>query len=378
MKIKCTLKEKNLRRHYFKKRYFGVICVLLIAIGLMIVGCQSTPKQTSLPTENENTPSTTEEMPSIVGLGTHPIGGTFYAVGTGLSKVISDNSPIKVVVQPAGGPNAFIPSMETGELELGLIASNDAAWAYNGGTSYDKACKNLRVLVSGHRIPIIPVAVRLDSNIKTLTDLEGKRVGNGYGGNLEAQQSISAALESVGLSWDDVEKVPVPDANSSFRALQEGRLDATFGATPIGAQGLEVDSLTPLHSLNYGDLSPEQAANPPKEKVEALIKYLPGSKIAAWEKTGILKSDTTLIISIAWLAASLKLSDDAAYEITKCLYENVEELQAQHVLLGDWKHETMFDPSPYAPYHEGAVRFWKEKGLWTQEAEENQKRLLEQ
>ena len=372
------IKEKNHRRFPFRRGILGIICMLLIVTGLMLVGCQSSPKGSSLSAENENTSSASQEMPSIVGLGTHPIEGTFYAVGTGLAKVISDYSPIKVVVQPAGGPNAFIPSMETGELELGLIAGNDAAWAYNGGTSYDKACKNLRVLVSGHRIPFIPLVVRLDSGIKTLGDLQGKRVGNGYGGNLEAQESISAALESVGLSWDDVQKVPVPDASSSFRSLQEGRLDATFGATPIGAQGLEVDSLTPLHSLNYGDLSPEEAANPPKEKVDALIKHLPGSRIAVWEKSGILKSDTTLIVSIAWLAASAKLCDDAAYEITKCLYENTGDLQSQHVMLTEWKQETMFDPNPYAPYHEGAVRFWKEKGLWTQEAEENHQRLLAQ
>ncbi len=74
--------------------------------------------------------------------------------------------------------------------------------------------------------------------------------------------------------------------------------------------------------------------------------------------------------------ASAKLSADAAYEITKTLYENDKELWPLHMFLKEWTQKTMFEPNPPAPYHEGAVRFWKKKGLWTPEAEANQKRLL--
>ncbi len=374
MKVKYALQVKKRKANL---RCFSFFLILLVIMGLILSGCQSGSEPTSLPKENENETTKQEELPATVVLGTNQIGGSFYDVGTGVAKVLSDYSPIQAQVEPIGGPNIFIPFLETGKLELGLISGNYAIWAYTG-INFDKPYKNLRLLVCGHKIPILPLTVRVDSGIKSIKELKGKKVGSEFGGNIEMHNSLTAALESVGLTWDDVLPVPVPDAIVSLRSIQEGSLDASFGGTPVGAQGIEVDSSTPLHALNFGDLPPEQGDNPPEEIVKALLNHLPGSHIARQEKVGILKSDVTLIYSNACLVASSKLSADAAYEITKTLYENYEELHPQHALLKDWKQETMFSSNLYAPYHEGAVRFWKEKGLWTPEAEEDQRKLLEQ
>ncbi len=365
------------------QRNFWVVLFLVFTIGLILSGCRTSPaaNEPAKEAEEEVTESAKEEpkeLPATVGMGTYAVGSTGYIVGTGVAKVVSEFSPIKVIAQPTAGPNAFVPLMDSGELQLGLQTGNDVGWAYTGGTGYDKAYKSIRVLVRGHDIPTIPLVVRVDSGIKSTKDLLGKRVAGEYGGSKSILAVVTAGLEAGGLTWDDVNVVPVPDPSTGNRALQEGRIDACFGGNPNGAQYLEIDTATPLHVLNFGDIPPEQSNNPPKEIFEILKKHQPAADVYLQKKEGYLKSDATIIIYPYWFTASSELSADAAYEIVKHLYENDKELHPIHQLLSLWKQETMFDPAPNAPYHEGAVRFWKEIGLWTPEAEANQTKLLEQ
>ena len=375
MKKNKSVRQKILRETN-RQVYFPISIALLLMISIMLSGCSPSPSTSSAPPAPEGeTQAPAADLPPILGIGTHPIGGTYYACGSGLAKVISDHSPINVTVQPSGGPSAYMPSIQSGELAMGLMGGTDVAWAYAGEQGYEPST-NLRVLLTGHRVITLAFAVRMDSGITKVADLKGKMVGYGYGGDVNGQAVMTACLEAAGLSWDDVQKIPIPDASQGFSSIQEGRVDATFGGQPISSQSMEADSLVPLNGLNFADIPPEEVANIPAE-IDAIVqKYLPSAKLVAVEKQGILKNDVTLTAYNAWLAASALISDDAAYEITRVLYEYTEELHDQHVLLAEWERDKLFDPNPYAPYHDGAVRFWKEKGLWTDEAEANQQRLL--
>lgn len=360
-------------------RRYSLIRVLwapLLILGLLLSGCQSDTKTSETP-KSEPAATAKKELPATIGIGTVPVGGANYVAGTGVAKVLSDRSPIKVIVRPMAGANAFNPLIESGELELGLEGI-DTSWAYNGGPGYDKPMKNMRVLVRGHMVPTIPLAVRLNSDINSIKDLKGKRVASGYGGFVVGQMVTEAILESGGLTMKDVKSVPVADPTSAIRALQEGRVDAVFGANVGSPTHVEVDAAVPLRALNFGDLSPEQADKAPQNLIDLLHKYVPSASIVLQKKGGYLDSDATIISYPMMLTASAKLSDDAAYEVVKTLYENDKELHPIHAFLKDWNQATMFVPDPMAPYDEGAVRFWKEKGLWTPEAEANQKRLLGQ
>ena len=326
----------------------------------------------------ESKPATSKDLSSTVSIGSGTTGGGQYAVATGIAKVVADHTPIKMAVRPFSGPAAWMPMIETGELGLGVMSGTDAGWAYNGVNGYDSPNKSLRIVMNGNLLPVAALVVRNDSDIKSIKDLRGKRVASEYGGNVSMREIVTVALESAGLTWNDVKAVPVPDVASALRALQEGRADAACGGTPTHATAMEVDAAIGLRLLNFGDLPPEQANNPPKELVEILKKRQPGASIYLQKKQGFLKSDATAFHYPVILVATSKLSADTVYEITKTLYEYDKELQPVHAWTKDWKQETMFDPLPNVPYHEGAVRFWKEKGLWTAEAEANQKKLLGQ
>ena len=69
------------------------------------------------------------------------------------------------------------------------------------------------------------------------------------------------------------------------------------------------------------------------------------------------------------------ISQAAIYEIAKILWEHNDELVKRPGLM-EWKRERFVTEEPMMPYHDGAIKFFKEKGLWTKEMEAFQKARL--
>ena len=305
------------------------------------------------------------DLPASVSIGTHRVGLSYNSVGVGVAKVVNEKSPIKMFVKPFAGPNAWMPLLDSGELELGVLSSMDAGWAYLGGPGYKRKHANVRILMRGNSIETL-VITRASSNIRTMKDVKGRSLTSHFGGNIVARNILEVYLASAGLGWNDVKNVPVPDVASSMRSLQEGRVEVAFGGAPD--TGRELDAAIGLRALSIADA---KAATARAEQI------LPGARPVPIKKgKGWLKEDVNGLGYSIYLAASAKLSDAGAYEIVKTLWAHYKELQAIHPWLRGWSPETMFNPDSPAPLHDGAIRFYREKGLWSATAEANQKKLI--
>ena len=62
-------------------------------------------------------------------LGSNPPGTAFYAVASGLSKIVTDAAAVKLTVQPYSGSSTFLPLLDSGELEFGVNNAVDMALA---------------------------------------------------------------------------------------------------------------------------------------------------------------------------------------------------------------------------------------------------------
>src|SRR3989338_1722988 len=89
------------------------------------------------------------EMPRSATLGTHAVGSLYNAIGTGIATVVSRHTPMTVRVQPFAGPPAWLPSMDSGDTDMGVLTSADAAASYNGILLYKRPFKGTRILVVG-------------------------------------------------------------------------------------------------------------------------------------------------------------------------------------------------------------------------------------
>jgi TRAP-type uncharacterized transport system substrate-binding protein len=83
----------------------------------------------------------------------------------------------------------------------------------------------------------------------------------------------------------------------------------------------------------------------------------------------VLGKDITLV-------CATRLSDDVAYSITKALWENYKELAPVHPRLKFWTPNRFASIRAVVPYHPGSIKWYKEKGVWSKELEEHQKKLL--
>jgi len=302
--------------------------------------------------------------PATISIGTHRVGLSYHAAGVGIAKVVSEKSAIKVLVKPFAGPNAWMPLLDSGELELGLLSGMDAGWAFTKGPGYSRKNANLRVLMKGNMVNVI-IITRASSDIRKIQDLRGHSLTSDYGGNAIVKHILEVYLASGGLEWKDVKNVPVPDVASGLQSLREARVDAAFGGAPDTVR--ELDAAISIRPVPLD--STQKALAKARE-------ILPSARPVLIKKgTAVLKEDTMAIGYPNYLAASSKLSEGAAYEVVKALWENYKELHPVHPWLKGWVREEMFDPDPPAPYHPGAVKFYKEKGLWNAEAEKNQKEL---
>lgn len=314
---------------------------------------------------------------SSVNIATQAVGTSYYSMGTGIAKIITENTPIQATILPYAGPDAWMPEFQDGTITLEVIAAMDMYWAYNGTVNYTEPYEDTRLLLSGNWSEHCTMTVLESSDIYTVKDLAGKRVGYEYGGNKLTVNLIDAALEAVGLTIDDCVAVPLADLSSAQRALQERRVDAIFTGSSTTPSSVQLDESIGIRVLPFADLKPEDIADGVPEDIQAVLdKYVPGATARVSPAAGTLDEDTVLIAYPIQMGVSAQLSEDDVYTIMKAIYENYEELADIHAWGQQWIPENFVAEDFMVPYHEGAVKFYKEVGLWTDEAEATQNALI--
>jgi hypothetical protein len=86
--------------------------------------------------------------------------------------------------------------------------------------------------------------------------------------------------------------------------------------------------------------------------------------VKASPSTGV-KGETYVIGYPLQLATSTKVSEKTVYTMAKAWWENLPELETLHPLFKRWKKEHQALTNFTVPYHPGAIKFYKEAGVWT-------------
>jgi hypothetical protein len=308
-----------------------------------------------------------------VTIGTNPPGTVFYAVGSGLAKVVTDGGKVRMTAQPYTGSSTFIPLLQTGEMEFGVVNAVDMALAYRGsgfkvgGRNPFPHSPSIRIVMRGSPL-LIGLLVRKDSPIKTAHDVKGKRVTGEYPAHLSVWYNMFGLLASAGLSWSDVKVVPVPAVTDGLDALVQGRADVSTFALG-GAKVKEADAAVGVRHISV-DCSPEGEARIRR----AVPGYYP-RVVKAGTATGVLEE--TCVIAYDLYLVSGKGVPDAVVEATlRAVWEGIERLVPLHPLFKEWTRERAVDPDVTLPYHPGAIRFYREQRAWTPAMDQAQQRLL--
>jgi TRAP transporter TAXI family solute receptor len=308
-----------------------------------------------------------------VTLGTNPPGSVFHAVASGLAKVITDAGALRVTIQPHTGSSTFLPLLDSGEMEFGVNNAVDMALAYRGpgftigGRNPFPHTPHVRLLTRGSPL-MVALLVRRNSPIRTVHDVKGRRMAGEFPAHLAVWYNMFGHLASAGLRWSDVRVVPVPGINEGMEALVQGRVDVHESALNA-AMVREADA-----QVGVRHISNDCSAAGEKRLREAVPGYYP-----AWVKKGeavAVTEDICVIAYDVYVTAGKGVPDSVAETMLRGIWDNTDKLKPLHPVLTMWTRERMPTHDVTLPYHPGAVRFFKERRLWTPEMERAQQQLL--
>jgi TRAP transporter TAXI family solute receptor len=296
-----------------------------------------------------------------INLITNPAGMGMYTIAVAQGQLISKKTTLRIIVQPSQGPKVIPYILESGDGQAATLSVNNTYWAYKGISEYNKPYPFLRVLQAGNE-NYFAIITKEKSWIKTIPDLKGKRVTYSVTSYM-TQLVMEMELLAYGLSpTKDITVVKTEDNSTALRDLDQGRTDAAA----CGLGGSKMAELSRKSKIVVLPFDPGKIAFVQKEMVmfpaitpDNLSGVDPGLKVIATPNLLIARAD---------------LSEDAAYQMVKALIENYHELKAVNPILADWKPEVAARELP-VPYHPGAVRYYKEKGLWSSKLDQLQRKL---
>ncbi|MGE3248586.1 MAG: TAXI family TRAP transporter solute-binding subunit [Beijerinckiaceae bacterium] len=290
-------------------------------------------------------------------MATDKVGSTFNAMGTAVAKVITAAGKDRVVVKAFGGPEAYLRGLESGEVDLAVLSSTSAYYAFHGKNKQKTAYKGLRILRAGDGGLKVTFVVPASSNIHSYKDLKGQKVASSYGGHAVIVPTIAGALATVGLSWNDVVQVPVTGVTGGIDAIAAGRAVASWSSYGM-PKTRELHAKMGVRYIGF--------ENTPETLKTLREKVFPGIKLGltkAEPKIGLPK-DAYLITYESYILASPKLSKEDATRILQTLWDKTPDLQAAHRSLKGFVKEDAASEIPVVPYHPAAIEFYKAQKLW--------------
>lgn len=304
-------------------------------------------------------------LPKTISLTTWSPGTTTYVAGLAIGSVLSKYADIKLAVEPIPSPLPGYTRMAKGEVELVYSAANFEYGVYTGTFDNPRDSK-IRALFFSYASNFA-LMTRKDSGIKAVPDIKGKKVSAIFPVGRFVEPSMRAVLKQYGMDFDkDIVATKYSTVLEMYENLKERRVDAIFGTA------LRIN-------LEEQDKSPGGAyiVAIPRDKIQAMQKDFPFFFPDAFPQ-GFpgAAPDTTSIFYGLGVDSHADISDDLIYVVVKTVMEHLDEIKPAHAELADL---TQANFSKYAtiPFHNGAIKYYKEKGLWTKAMEDFQAKMLE-
>lgn len=292
-------------------------------------------------------------------VGTNPQGSLFYSLGAALSKVMVEKTDKQYRVSPFAGSSTFIPMLNSGRLSFGFANGGEATFAHQGiGSFENRANENLR-LVGVAIATQTSFAVPTKSSIKSIADLKGKRLPSGYNSGRTFHYYSNAALSSGDMSIKDAKKVPMPNFVKAINALAEDRIDAALVPMNVGVGKKAMATMS--DGWRYVSLENTPAAK------EAVTKNLPSARIVSVSpsksKTGVVTNPTNMIEVDFYILTGAHVSEDTVYNLVMTMASNKDALGKAFGAFKRYDPKKMVQDNP-VPYHPGAIKAYKEMGIW--------------
>jgi TRAP transporter TAXI family solute receptor len=292
-----------------------------------------------------------------VAIGTGRPGGVYFPLGDSICRLFNldlAQRGLRCSAYISGGPIANIDALHDGRIDIGIVESDILADAVSGEGQFAPrgADKALRVLFTG-QTEAFTIVARRDQGIRSVADLRGKRVNVGSPGSGErvSMERVMAALGFASADFGAARELPLAQQHDAFCT---NALDAsvylvrhpnglvadairTCGGVLVDVSGPQIDRLLLRHS-------------------EYSLSVIPANTYSSNSQ-----AVTTLGVRTAVITTT-RLRESVAYEITKALFENIDDFRRLHPDFATLSASDMIPMAAAVPLHPGAARYYRERG----------------
>jgi TRAP transporter TAXI family solute receptor len=288
----------------------------------------------------------------FITVATGPTSGLYYPIGGAFSSLFQNKLGYKSSAQATGASAENITLIRENRAEMAIAMSDAVAQAYQGFGAYEgkPAASELRALLG-----LYPNYVQLVTTNRTgitkFTHLKGKRVGVGAP-NSGVELNARMMYEAHNMTYAD-SKVDYLNYGEAIAQLKNNLVDAVFVTSGIpNATIMELGTtaqivLIPIEGEGLKNL---------KAKYPFFVEATIPADVYD-TKTDVVTATVRNIMIV-----NENLPEDVAYDLTKGVFENIEDIQASHATA---KQHITLENSHLGvdiPFHKGAQRYYQEVG----------------
>src|SRR5687768_16714697 len=291
-----------------------------------------------------------------MSIGTGGTGGVYYPLGGAVANVLSKNLPgVQATAEVTGGSVDNLKLIASAQSEIGFSMADAALDAFKGEDKFKGGKVPLQTL-----LVLYPnrmhVATIEGTGIEKMADLKGKRVSTGSPGSATEVMAFRV-IEAAGLDRDKDLRRERLGVAESVNALKDRKIDAFFWVGGIPTAAVTDLGATPGVKIKLVDHAQTVAAMNKKYGNLYVEDVIPKGTYPG--QTTDNKQATVMNI----LVANENLSEQTAYNIVKTIFDRRTDLIAVHKEAENFKLENQKEAASSVPWHPGALKYYKERGV---------------
>jgi len=317
-------------------------------------------------------PAVAQELPKTIAWSAYGVGGASYNQAVAIGKAMKEELGVNLRILP--GKNDIARTIPARAGQVHAIAGGVASYFAQEGVfdfaGADWGPQPIRIVMTSIGDTNLGLGVANDIGVQTLADLKGKRVAY-----IKAAAALNynteVLLASAGLSWDDVEVVEFSGFGDSWDGIISGQVDAAFALMATGRA-------YQLEASPRGLIWPEIPQEDTKawEILKAKAPYFVYSTGTEGAGVSPEKPHHGALYPMPQLMVYDTQDADLVYAMTKAMVDLFPKYKDGAPGASGWALERQ-NFMWAVPYHDGAIRFFKEKGVWTDEMQAHNDKLIE-
>jgi TRAP transporter TAXI family solute receptor len=300
-------------------------------------------------------PAAAQEKVNL-SIATGGTGGVYYPLGGGMANILSKFVPgMQATAEVTGGSVDNLRLIGTGKPYIALAMADASQDAYRGEDKFKGNKVPLRTLMILYT-NIMHVVTVEGTGINTMKDLKGKRVSTGSPGSATEVMAFRL-IEAAGLDKDRDMRRERLGVSESANAIKDKKIDAFFFVVGLPTSAVTDLASTPgikIKFLDHANLVPAMNKKYDNLYIEDMIPKATYAGMAADNKAAAVANI---------LVTHEKMSDQTAYNIVKTIFDKQPDLINVHKTAADIKLENQKASASPVPFHPGAIKYFKEKGV---------------